>query len=379
MSRFIITTIIITFLAVAFLITAKNSDAGIGFLFGPDGKAYKLIDCTLPENIDNTDKCPGVNISPNGFISWNTSRGKAQGMTFEGFPCDLATPSTEEVNNFLKNFPGFLQACNGGVSACSGFDIQLCAWFGARDPTLTEPPGPFLFVNDQNNDIPCPFAGDCDPVVIPGVGSDLTFQDWCRVATGCGGNEPNGTTFLDGQFFLAYLSWPNLAGGPVGWADCKDFNCVNSNCQPSSYFVQCELPLNINLSPPTSTNPVLTDHTVTATVEVNGLTEAGILVSFEVISGPNAGLVSIPNNGECSPNDDCTTDANGQVSWTYTGIKSLGTDTIIAMVGSRQSEPAEKIWAVFPIPTLSIWGLIALAGILGIVGFMVIRRRRATA
>ena len=31
------------------------------------------------------------------------------------------------------------------------------------------------------------------------------------------------------------------------------------------------------------------------------------------------------------------------------------------------------------IPTLSEWGLIAMAGILGIVGFMVIRRRKATA
>jgi hypothetical protein len=32
-----------------------------------------------------------------------------------------------------------------------------------------------------------------------------------------------------------------------------------------------------------------------------------------------------------------------------------------------------------PIPTLSEWGLIAMAGILGIVGFMVMRRRKATA
>ena len=32
-----------------------------------------------------------------------------------------------------------------------------------------------------------------------------------------------------------------------------------------------------------------------------------------------------------------------------------------------------------PIPTLSEWGLIAMAGILGIVGFMVIRRRKAAA
>jgi exosortase sorting signal-containing protein len=32
-----------------------------------------------------------------------------------------------------------------------------------------------------------------------------------------------------------------------------------------------------------------------------------------------------------------------------------------------------------PIPTLSEWGLIAMAGVLGIVGFMVIRRRKLTA
>ena len=32
-----------------------------------------------------------------------------------------------------------------------------------------------------------------------------------------------------------------------------------------------------------------------------------------------------------------------------------------------------------PIPTLSEWGLIAMAAILGIVGFMVIRRRKVTA
>ena len=31
------------------------------------------------------------------------------------------------------------------------------------------------------------------------------------------------------------------------------------------------------------------------------------------------------------------------------------------------------------VPTLSEWGLISMAGILGIVGFMVIRRRKATA
>ena len=34
---------------------------------------------------------------------------------------------------------------------------------------------------------------------------------------------------------------------------------------------------------------------------------------------------------------------------------------------------------IVEVPTLSEWGLIAMAGILGIVGYMVIRRRKATA
>jgi len=32
-----------------------------------------------------------------------------------------------------------------------------------------------------------------------------------------------------------------------------------------------------------------------------------------------------------------------------------------------------------PIPTISEWGMIAMAGILGVIGFMVIRRRKITA
>ncbi len=46
-----------------------------------------------------------------------------------------------------------------------------------------------------------------------------------------------------------------------------------------------------------------------------------------------------------------------------------------------ESNLVEKIWVVPPsnVPTLSEWGLIAMAVILGIVGFMVVRRRKADA
>ena len=141
----------------------------------------------------------------------------------------------------------------------------------------------------------------------------------------------------------------------------------------------------LDLEPDTATNVVGTEHTVIATVVLeDGEPGEGALITFNVISGPNAGEMSDPNSGECSPND-CTTDANGQVSWTYSS-ELIGTDTIVATAsGSNgeteievESDPVEKIW-VSPqsIPTLSEWGLIAMAAILGIVGFMVIRRRKA--
>ena len=48
-------------------------------------------------------------------------------------------------------------------------------------------------------------------------------------------------------------------------------------------------------------------------------------MTFAVISGPNTGVL-----GTCSVNTDCTTDANGQVSFTYSGSAGQGTDEIKA-------------------------------------------------
>jgi hypothetical protein len=79
-------------------------------------------------------------------------------------------------------------------------------------------------------------------------------------------------------------------------------------------------------------------------------------VEFDVTSGPNAGQTSHPvNTGVCSPSD-CTTDGNGQVTWTYTSNGISGTDTIQACFPERpltvqrpEDEPrtcttAQKVW-----------------------------------
>jgi len=74
---------------------------------------------------------------------------------------------------------------------------------------------------------------------------------------------------------------------------------------------------NIYLTPESDTNIVGTDHTVTATVkDENGVDPlVGRKVTFEVISGPNAG-----------ENGTNRTDSNGEATFTYTGDPIIGTD-----------------------------------------------------
>ena len=109
----------------------------------------------------------------------------------------------------------------------------------------------------------------------------------------------------------------------------------------------CQLP-EIKLDPPSATNGVGEDHTVTATVASGTDPEVGVLVGFEVVSGPNVGEVSDPNTGECSVNDDCTTDASGKVSWKYAGAGGLGVDEIEAcftdVTGAERCVRVKKEW-----------------------------------
>ncbi|MCK5391568.1 MAG: IPTL-CTERM sorting domain-containing protein [Deltaproteobacteria bacterium] len=49
------------------------------------------------------------------------------------------------------------------------------------------------------------------------------------------------------------------------------------------------------------------------------------------------------------------------------------------MPGAFCDEATNLCTRIDNVPTLSEWGLISMAAILGLVGFMVIRRRKATA
>ncbi len=97
----------------------------------------------------------------------------------------------------------------------------------------------------------------------------------------------------------------------------------------------------ISLDPTDATNPVGTDHTVTATVTSGGSPLSGQTVTFTV-TGINAGA-----SGTCVP-AGCVTDANGNVSFTYHDANGAGDDTIKASFtdarGSLQSATAQKHW-----------------------------------
>ena len=101
----------------------------------------------------------------------------------------------------------------------------------------------------------------------------------------------------------------------------------------------------VGLTPFTDTNPVGTDHTVTALVQSsNNAPIPGATVGFTVLSGPNAGA-----SGTCAP-VGCVSGADGKVSFTYHDSNGAGHDTIQANIGAAlKSNIVDKFWIV---PTL---------------------------
>jgi uncharacterized repeat protein (TIGR01451 family) len=158
--------------------------------------------------------------------------------------------------------------------------------------------------------------------------------------------DPNGTSFWAGDFGTNNFYRFNIGTGAVEVGPIASGGSLFGLCLKGEITAAVG---NIVLTPPTAQNEAGTSHAVTATVTSAGNPVAGELVSFSVTAGPNTGQVSNPNTGECSANSDCTTDSNGQVSWTYTSNGSAGTDTIQACfddAGTTKCATAEKTWIV---------------------------------
>jgi hypothetical protein len=115
----------------------------------------------------------------------------------------------------------------------------------------------------------------------------------------------------------------------------------------------------IVLGPTMDSNPIGTEHTVTAVVQDDlGNPVEEVEVTIEITDGPHTGLKFLES-----------TDSNGKVSFTYTG-DSEGTDTIIAYFMENQetiySNSVEKIWVPeFVIPEIPFGTLSILSSLFG--------------
>ncbi len=111
----------------------------------------------------------------------------------------------------------------------------------------------------------------------------------------------------------------------------------------------------IVLTPPSATNMVGLSHTVTATLQdSNGNPIAGRMVTFTIVSGPNAGITGSQDS-----------DSNGHATFTCTSTL-VGTDTIQASFANNEgqtvtSNSVTKTWTlqVFALPESALGTLMA--------------------
>ncbi|MGB2692659.1 MAG: IPTL-CTERM sorting domain-containing protein [Thermodesulfobacteriota bacterium] len=91
-------------------------------------------------------------------------------------------------------------------------------------------------------------------------------------------------------------------------------------------------------------------------------------------------LLAMPEKGysqEGCCQQDIMVDETTCIDTSLGGCNFLGGFFFRGQICNEQTGFCEP--AVTDVPTLSEWGLVAMAGVLGLVGFMVIRRKKATA
>jgi len=144
-------------------------------------------------------------------------------------------------------------------------------------------------------------------------------------------------TFTDSQQVLN-TGGVDLASCPSGSNESQQWSLVGTRCPGAS----------ISLAPATQTDTVGANASVQATVANScGAGLQGVVVTFVVLSGPNAGLQG-----------NVTTDVNGNATFTYTS-STTGTDTLQALAtnpaGTFGSNVVDVVWQQLQ-STLTITG-----------------------
>ena len=151
--------------------------------------------------------------------------------------------------------------------------------------------------------------------------------------------DPDGTTFWSADFSSANVYRFDIATGAV----VSSFNTGTGSQTVFGLAVAGEITvatqLFISLTPPDATNPINTQHCVTATVvDQFNVPQSGVNIIFRVqgVNGPQGGAAQ--------------TNGSGQAQYCYTGT-AAGRDTIIANIGTTaQADTAFKTWTDDPLP-----------------------------
>lgn len=189
--------------------------------------------------------------------------------------------------------------------------------------------------------------------VVRSVGHDFCPSSAHKVATHPALDEID-DAYLSGwgcSTHEGFDSWPASFAPLAIITDAEVANYTASDGRKGLVYILASgaKPLGISLDPVKGSSPVGTTHTVTATLtdptKDNPPPVPNKLIGFRVLNGPNKGT-----SGTCTP-DSCTTDATGQVTWTYVGDGGEGDDSIQAFVDQNANatpDPGEP-------QTTSIW------------------------
>jgi hypothetical protein len=211
---------------------------------------------------------------------------------------------------------------------------------------------------------------------LPGIGrpagpGPIPADDWyADYVDNLLANQHNPTSPTGGEWSTSPPS--------MGWSCCEtDQTGITALAElilaPTAFVA----PSAVSLAPAAAANPVGTNHTVTATATTAaGAPAPGATVTFTILSGPNAGPATCSETGGSTN----TTDASGQAKCTYHDNGGAGTDQIQASIGAIVSNVVSKLWGgavvATNIPTLSEWGLLIMAGLLGLASLWALRRRK---
>ena len=158
------------------------------------------------------------------------------------------------------------------------------------------------------------------------------------------GAQPAGDWYADYQDWLvANQTSPTTTGGG-NWGT-MGFSCCSSGSSLTAAVAELILSpvalvapdptlfASVGLTPVSATNPLFSSHTVTASAQAaSGAPVPGATISFQVLTGPNAGSTGSGTSG-----------ADGKVSFTYADTGGWGTDTIQAWVGAIGSTTPSNV------------------------------------